>query len=95
MKVRPNKFFSLTNQSSGELLDINFGSVYDSSKTAIMSKAALFGLLWLGDGATIKKMPLIHLLVMCDDKPPVVISIHGRRWEKRCRVHHEFFQKKK
>ena len=35
----------------------------------------MFGLSWLGDGATIKKMPLINMLVMCGDKPPAVISI--------------------
>ncbi len=40
-----------------------------------MTKAALIGLCWLGDGATIKKMPLINMLVMCGEKPPAVISI--------------------
>ncbi len=40
-----------------------------------MTKAALFGLSWLGDGATTKKMPLINMLVMCSDKPPAMISI--------------------
>ncbi len=40
-----------------------------------MTKAALFGLLWLSDRATIKKMPLNNMLVMCGDKPPAVISI--------------------
>ncbi len=39
-----------------------------------MTKAALFGLSWLGDGATIKKMPLINVLVMCGNKLPAVIS---------------------
>ncbi len=59
LEVRPTKFFlfsfSLSKQTLGELLDINFRSVYDVNKTAIMTKAALFGLSWLGDGATIKK----------------------------------------
>ncbi len=41
-----------------------------------MTKAALFGLSWLGDGATIEKMPLINMLVICGDKPPAVISIY-------------------
>ncbi len=68
-------FSFLTNQTLGELLDINFRYAYDVNKTAIMTKAALFGLSWLGDGATIKKMPLINMLVMCGDKPPAVISI--------------------
>ncbi len=39
---------------------------------AILSKAALFGLCWLVDGATIKKMPLNYMLVMCSDKQPVI-----------------------
>lgn len=68
-------FFFLSNQTLGELLDINFRSVYDFNKAAIMTKAALFGLSWLRDGATIKKMPLINMLVMSGDKPPAVISI--------------------
>ena len=79
LEVRPTKVFlfsfSLSKQTLGELLDINFRSVYDVNKTAIMTKAALFGLSWLGNGATIKKMPLINMLVMCGDKPPAVISI--------------------
>ncbi len=40
-----------------------------------MTKDALFGFSSLGDGATIKKMPLINMLVMCGDKSPAVISI--------------------
>ncbi len=68
-------FSFLTNQTLGELLDINFRSVYNSNKTAIMTKAALFSLSWLGDGVTIKKMPLINMLVMGGDKPQAVISI--------------------
>ena len=67
-KTNDNYFFSynfLSNQTLGELLDIIFRSVYNVNKTAIMTKAALFGLSWLGDGATIKKMPLINILVMC------------------------------
>ncbi len=79
MEVRPTNiffvFFSLSHQTLSELLDINFRSVYDFNKSAILTKAALFGLSWLGDGATIKKMPLINMLVMCGDKPPAVISI--------------------
>ncbi len=40
-----------------------------------MTKAALFGLCWLGDRATIKKIPPIKMLVMCGDKQPAVVSI--------------------
>ncbi len=58
LEVRPTRFFpsfSFTNLFLGELIDLNFRSVYDSNKAAIVTKAALFGLSWLGDGATIKK----------------------------------------
>ncbi len=59
----------------GELLEINFQSVYETNKTAILTKEDLFGLRWLGDGATIEKMLLINMLTMCGDKPPAVLSI--------------------
>ncbi len=68
-------YFFLSDCTSGELLDIHFHSIYESNKTAILTKTALFGLCWLGDGATIKKMQLINMLVICGDKPPSVISI--------------------
>ncbi len=58
----------------GELLDINFQSVYESNKNAILTKA-LFDLCWMGDEATIKEMLLIKMLEICDYKPPDVTSI--------------------
>ncbi len=79
LAVRPtNEYFfysCISNQTLGELLDINFQSIYNTNKAAIMTKAALFSLSWLGDGVTIKKMPLINMLVMGGDKPQAVISI--------------------
>ncbi len=35
----------------------------------------MFGLSWIGDGATIKRMPLLNMLAMCGSKPPAVIAI--------------------
>ncbi len=35
----------------------------------------MFGLRWLGDGATIKRMPLLTILVLCGNTPPTVVSI--------------------
>ncbi len=49
--------------------------MYETNKTIILTKVALFGLCWLSDGETIKKMPLINMLVMCGDKPLAVIFI--------------------
>ncbi len=36
---------------------------------------SLFGFSWIGDGATIKQMPLMNMLTMCGKAAPVVILI--------------------
>ncbi len=59
----------------GELLQLNFENTYDRNKMAIMKDAVTFGIAWLGDGATIKRMPLLNMLALCGEEPPVVISI--------------------
>ncbi len=76
------KFFSLltiipiiANKLSGDLLDINFQAIYDSNKRLTTEDAKWFGLSWIGDGATIKRMPLLNMLAMCGSKPPAVIAI--------------------
>ncbi len=65
----------LTNKLSGNLLDINFQAIYDSNKRLTTENAKWFGLSWIGDGATIKRMPLLNMLAMCGSKPPAVIAI--------------------
>ncbi len=40
-----------------------------------MKKAKSFGLGWLGDRATIKRIPLLNMLVMCGGEAPVVVSV--------------------
>ena len=42
---------------------------------ALMKDARTFGIAWLGDRATIKHMPLLNMLALCGEEPPVVISI--------------------
>ncbi len=59
----------------GELLDVNFTHVYGRNKYRIMKNAKVFGLGWLGDGSTIKKMPLLSMLVMCGGEAPMVVSV--------------------
>ncbi len=54
---------------------MNFNTVYERNKQKILQKAKVFGLGWLGDGATIKQMPLLNMLVMCGGEAPVVVSI--------------------
>ena len=46
------------------------------NKEAIMTDAPMFGLLWLSDGATIARMPLINILAMCSNIPPACADIH-------------------
>ncbi len=60
---------------SGKLLEVNFNTVYERNKQKILRKAKVFGLGWLGDGATIKQMPLLNMLVMCGGEAPVVVSV--------------------
>ncbi len=40
-----------------------------------MIDTLLFGLSWIGDGATIKQMPFVNMLVMCGKAATVVVSI--------------------
>ncbi len=35
----------------------------------------MFGISWIGDGATIKKMPLVNMLAMCEKAAPVFVLI--------------------
>ena len=60
----------------GDLLDINFASCYHSNKKVISKEAMTFGYSWMGDGATIARVPLINILNLSGNVPPTVISIH-------------------
>ena len=48
----------------GELLDLNYQTTYKSNKEKLLNEARVFGLAFLGDGATIKRMPLMNVLAM-------------------------------
>ena len=60
---------------SGELLDLNYNAVYNENKTLLCSEASTFGLSFIGDGATIKRMPLLNILGLCGTTPPMTIAI--------------------
>ena len=66
-------------QVSGKLLTNNYNSTHEESLASLTDDADIFGLTFLGDGATIKKMPLINALAlaMTGTTPPVVLSIEG------------------
>ena len=59
----------------GKLLDINYSNVIDNNKRLLEREADTFGLNWLSDGATIARMPLINVLGMCADTPPLCVAI--------------------
>ena len=56
-------------------MDLNFETRYNANKMALLKEANTFGLAFLGDGATVKRMPLMNILAMCGDTPPITVSI--------------------
>ena len=46
----------------GDLLNINFESIKEINKTNLLKEAAVFGIVVMGDGATIHRMPLLNIL---------------------------------
>ncbi len=64
-----------SNLSSGKLLHLNFQAAYENNLAAILKDANVFGLSWLGNGATIKQTSLMNMLVMCGNSPQTVMSI--------------------
>jgi hypothetical protein len=57
------------------LLDINHSNCVEHNKEILCREADMFGLSWLSDGATIARMPLINVLGLCADTPPVCADI--------------------
>jgi hypothetical protein len=68
--VIPNK-----KKIGGELLDINFSNINGINKAKLLVEAPLCGITFLGDGATIKRMPLFNVLAMSGSTPPLTIGI--------------------
>jgi len=59
----------------GELLDINFANITAINKGKLLAEASTNGMTFLGDGATIKQMPLLNILAMSGFTPPLTIGI--------------------
>ncbi len=56
-------------------MDLNFETRYNANKEALLKEVKTFGLAFLGDGATIKRMALLNIIGMCADTPPIIVSI--------------------
>ena len=59
----------------GELLDINFETCHQRNIVDLMKDGFIFGVIWLGDGATINRLPLINVLGISSGKAPTIIAI--------------------
>jgi hypothetical protein len=59
----------------GELLDLNYRNTYERNKAELLKEVKIFGLAFMGDGATIHRMPLMNILAMSGVTPPITISI--------------------
>ena len=60
----------------GELLDINYENTYSQNKAELMKEAKVFGFAWMGDGATIHKMPLMNILALNGTTVPMTVLLH-------------------
>ena len=54
-----------SNKIGGALLDLNFKITYERNKEELLKEAGVFGLAFMGDGATIHRMPLMNVLLPC------------------------------
>ena len=59
----------------GELLDINYENTYSLNKAELIKEAKVFGFVWMGDGITIHKMPLMNILALNGTTAPMTVSI--------------------
>ena len=59
----------------GELLDLNYDSIYNQNKAELLKFSKVFGLAFLGDGATIHRMALLNIFAMSGATPPMTVSI--------------------
>jgi hypothetical protein len=63
------------NSVSGELLDLNYNEYIKKNLVLLQKDIEIFGLTFFGDGATIKKTPLINILASGVHKSVAVLEI--------------------
>ena len=59
----------------GELLDLDYQNTYERNKADLLKEVKVFGMAFMGDGATIHCMPLMNILAMSGKTPPNTVSI--------------------
>ena len=63
------------NLVGGELLDINYEKCVSRTNERLAKEADTFGLAFIGDGATVKKMPLLNIIASSVTIPVAVLEI--------------------
>ena len=78
-----------------ELLDVNYDTYMVSSKESLKQDINIFGLSFYGDGATVKRMPLLNILAsgayslcayVCFRNCKLYFP-HGQGWKKGCFIY--------
>ena len=64
------------NKLGGPLLQLSYNSTKAVNTTTLLRAAHTWGTSWMGDGATVKKMPLINVLGMSGNSHPVVVAVN-------------------
>ena len=64
------------NHVASRLLNLIYESCCNENKADLLAKTETFGLQFVGDGATIKRMPFINVLGICGYTSPKVLAIH-------------------
>ena len=57
-------------------MDHNYNSCTEQNVGLIGKDAQVFEITWMSDGATIFRILMLNVLVMCGDVPPTVDDIH-------------------
>ena len=60
----------------GPLLKLNYDSTKAINTQTLLRGAATWGTSWMGDGATVHRMPLVNVLGMSGNSPPVVVAVN-------------------
>ena len=65
--------FPRTKKIGGKLLDTDLTSYFIKSKKALLKESYLFCSALLGDGATVRRLPLLKILAFSEETSPAAI----------------------
>ena len=76
----------------GELLDLNYQNLYERNKANLLKEVKVFGMAFMGDGATIYRMPHEHSCHEWRDSAnncfnPRLFEAHGGGREEGCVIY--------